>query len=93
MHIYAGQVSGVTVEDETFCAPKNLNSYQVLTVVGVLVVTEIALTTYRSKYKCMNSSYISVLMAATLVARNAKEIIVVPVVGSGGDCIWQQSGV
>jgi hypothetical protein len=56
MHIYAGQVSGETVEDETFCAPKKLNSYQVLTVAGVLVVTEIALTTYRSKYKFMNSS-------------------------------------
>jgi hypothetical protein len=32
-------------------------------------------------------------MAAILVTRNANEPIVVPVVGSGGDCIWQQSGV
>jgi hypothetical protein len=29
---------------------------------------------------------------ATLVARNANEAIVAPMVGSGGDCVWHESG-
>jgi hypothetical protein len=30
---------------------------------------------------------------ATLVARNANEAMVTPVVGSGGVCVWRESGV
>jgi hypothetical protein len=30
---------------------------------------------------------------ATLVARNPKDAIVVPMVGSGGVCVWWESGV
>jgi hypothetical protein len=30
---------------------------------------------------------------AILVAKNAKEVMVVPLVGSGGVCVWRESGV
>jgi hypothetical protein len=32
-------------------------------------------------------------MMATLVARNTNEVMVAPVVGSGGVCVWRESGV
>jgi hypothetical protein len=32
-------------------------------------------------------------MVTILIARNANEAVVVPMVGSGGVCIWQKSGV
>jgi hypothetical protein len=32
-------------------------------------------------------------MVAILIARNANDVMVMPVVGSGGVCIWQNSGV
>jgi hypothetical protein len=32
-------------------------------------------------------------MVANLVARNANEVMVVPIVGSGGVCVWWESGV
>jgi hypothetical protein len=31
-------------------------------------------------------------MVATLVARNANECMMAPMVGSGGVCVWRESG-
>jgi hypothetical protein len=36
---------------------------------------------------------IKVLTVATLVARNANEAMVALMVGSGGVCVWRESGV
>jgi hypothetical protein len=32
------------------------------------------------------------LKVATMVATNANEVVAVPVVGTGGDCSWQEFG-
>jgi hypothetical protein len=34
-----------------------------------------------------------ILTVATLIERNANEAMVAPVVGSGGVCVWRESGV
>jgi hypothetical protein len=48
---------------------------------------------------CMSAPFVpcrrnrnQILTVATTVARNANETIVTPMVGSGGVCVWQESG-
>jgi hypothetical protein len=43
--------------------------------------------------RAMREKKMQVLIVATVVSRNANEVMVAPMVGCGGVCVWRESGV